>query len=125
MRCGTGLPNWPGCRQMFDQRHLHPSAALIMGVRAVRQFIFPFIILLVTQIGNLGLTGWLIWAVWATVALVSLAAIWGILSWRRFTYRVEGGELRIEHGVFIRSRRFIPQERIHSIDLVEIGRAHV
>lgn len=119
MHCGTASLILQGCRKMFDRRHLHPAAALIMAVRAIRQFIFPFIVLLVTQIGNLGLTGWLKWAVWAVVALVLLAATWGILSWRRFTYRVEDGELRIEHGVLIRSRRFIPQERIHSIDLVE------
>ncbi len=39
-----------------------------------------------------------------------------ILSWLRFTYRVENDELRIEQGVFIRKKRYVPLNRIHKID---------
>lgn len=104
---------------MFKPRRLHPAAALIMGIRAVRLFVFPFVPLIVVAITKIGKRGWTGWLVWVAIALILFAAVWGVLSWRRFTYRVEDGELRIEHGVLIRNRRFIPQERIHSIDLVE------
>jgi putative membrane protein len=43
----------------------------------------------------------------------------GIFSWLRFSYRVEDGELRIESGVFIRKKRYIPFERIQSLDFSE------
>jgi len=39
-----------------------------------------------------------------------------ILSWFRFTYRVENDELRIEQGVFVRKKRYVPINRIHKID---------
>src|SRR5690625_5656482 len=42
--------------------------------------------------------------------------ITSILSWLRFTYRVEDNELRIEQGVFIRKKRYVPINRIHKID---------
>jgi putative membrane protein len=45
-----------------------------------------------------------------------VSAAFGFISWRRFTYRVEAGELRIEQGIFTRKRRFIPLERIQAID---------
>src|SRR5690625_3187045 len=39
-----------------------------------------------------------------------------VLSWLRYTYRVEDNELRIEQGVFIRKKRYVPINRIHKID---------
>src|SRR5690625_3729447 len=42
--------------------------------------------------------------------------ITSILSWLRFTYRVEENELRIEQGIFIRKKRYVPINRIHKID---------
>src|SRR5699024_10954404 len=43
--------------------------------------------------------------------------LYSILSWWRFIYYVEGDELRIEQGVFIRKKRYISKHRIHKIDL--------
>lgn len=100
---------------MCDSRHLHPAAAIILSFRTVRQFIFPFVVVAVTQFGERGLK----WFLVAGGVLLGFAVVWGVLAWRRFTYRVEEGELRIEYGVIIRNRRFIPQERIQSIDLIE------
>src|SRR5699024_4929612 len=40
-----------------------------------------------------------------------------VLSWVRFTYRVEDNELRIEQGIFVRRKRYISINRIHKIDL--------
>src|SRR5699024_5598829 len=40
-----------------------------------------------------------------------------ILSWFRYTYRVEDGELRIEQGIIKRKKRFISLNRIHKIDI--------
>ncbi|WP_369385698.1 PH domain-containing protein [Mesobacillus boroniphilus] len=48
-----------------------------------------------------------------------LVLVYGVLSWYRFTYRIEQGELRIEYGLIVRKKRFIPFDRIQSLDLSE------
>src|SRR5690606_33411208 len=39
--------------------------------------------------------------------------------WKRFVYWFEDGELRIEHGLFVKKKRYIPFERIQSVDYTE------
>src|SRR5699024_12741197 len=51
------------------------------------------------------------------LALAIILMVSSILSWFRFTYRVEAGELRIEQGVFIRKKRYISLNRIHKMDI--------
>src|SRR5690625_437207 len=50
------------------------------------------------------------------IIFLSFTIITSVLSWLRFTYRVEDNELRIEQGVFIRKKRYVPINRIHKID---------
>lgn len=104
---------------MYEPRRLHPAAALIRGIQMIRHSIVPLLAGTAPLIGRHSVSGWLFWLVTGGAILLCLVAVWGFLSWRRFTYRVEDGELRMEYGVLIRSRRFIPHERIQSIDLVE------
>src|SRR5699024_12105312 len=51
-----------------------------------------------------------------TIFLI-LLIIFSVVSWLRFTYRVEDNELRIEQGIFIRKKRYISINRIHKIDV--------
>src|SRR5699024_1932498 len=51
------------------------------------------------------------------LALAIILMVSSILSWFRFTYRVEAGELRIEQGVSIRKKRYISLNRIHKMDI--------
>ena len=46
-----------------------------------------------------------------------IVIVLAVMNWWRFTYRIEDGELRIESGVFVRKKRYIRFERIHSIDV--------
>ena len=55
-----------------------------------------------------------------TVVLVA-AAVMGLfaiawLRWRRFRYRVEGGALYVEHGLWVRRKLWIAKERVSSLD---------
>jgi putative membrane protein len=109
---------------MSKPHRLHPAAILILAIKSAHQLaksaLIPFGAWLVSQASKHGLTGrHLLWVVAGVLALLVLAIGWGILSWRRFTYRVEDGELRLEHGIIQRQKRFIPRERIQSIDLEE------
>ncbi len=124
MRCGIGLRPWQGWRTMSEPHRLHPAAIVILTVKSVHRLIrsalIPFGAWLVSQASKHGLTGrHLLWAVAGILVVLVLSIGWGLLAWRRFTYRVEDGELRLEHGIIQRQKRFIPRERIQSIDLEE------
>ncbi|WP_404330751.1 PH domain-containing protein [Mesobacillus maritimus] len=100
---------------MSDPKRLHPIAAIINMLRQLKELIVP--ILFITIFGGRGNEGLFYFiAVGGGLGLVLLS---GFLSWYRFTYRVEEGELRIEHGLFVRKKRYIPFERIQSIDVSE------
>lgn len=78
--------------------------------------IFP--ILAVTIFGGRG-TDWGLFSFFTPIAFIFLALIFGFLNWLRFTYRIQENELRIESGVFIRKKRYIPFDRIQSLDQTE------
>jgi putative membrane protein len=54
-----------------------------------------------------------------SIIVIVFSFIIGLLSWLRYTYRFEDDELRIEYGIFVRKKRYIPFDRIQSIDLSE------
>ena len=43
----------------------------------------------------------------------------GIIKWKRFRYWFEEEELRIEYGLFVKKKRYIPFERIQSLNYTE------
>lgn len=101
---------------MFEARRLHPIAAVSNVLKQAKELLFPFIIFVV--VGSKGTTWDLFYLIASTVAVL-VVFVTGILSWLRFTYRIEEGELRIEEGIFIRKKRYIPFERIQSLDFSE------
>jgi putative membrane protein len=101
---------------MYDQKRLHPIAIMVNVSKKLKEFIFTFIALLV--IGNND-PGGKLFLIGASVIVVIMIIITSILSWLRYTYRLEQDELRIEYGIFVRKNRYIPIERIQSIDLSE------
>ncbi|WP_245959519.1 PH domain-containing protein [Neobacillus piezotolerans] len=100
---------------MFEPKRLHPVAAAVNAIRQIKGLIVPFAAFLF-----LGSKSELdVFYYSAAVLGVITALIAGVLSWFRFTYRVEGNELRLEYGVFVRKKRYIPLERIQSVDRTE------
>ena len=59
------------------------------------------------------------WYSLPVLLLLSFHSLREFLSWLRFTYRIEEGELRIESGFFVKKKRYIPFERIQSLDFSE------
>lgn len=55
-----------------------------------------------------------VWGVGAVLALVG-----GIVKWRTFVYWFEDGELRVKYGLFVKKKRYIPFERIQSLNYHE------
>lgn len=104
---------------MMSERHrLHPVAVVIQAVMTIRQFIIPLGFWAVIQLRDMGIDA-LFWLMLGCMAVLVLTFAWGYISWRRYTYRIEHGEFRIEYGVVYKKRRFIPLERIQSVDYVE------
>src|SRR5690606_39347729 len=60
---------------------------------------------------------------WAPAVIVLaglvLMGVPAFISWLRYTYRVEDMELRIEYGLFVKKKRYIPFDRIQSLDFSE------
>ncbi|WP_042142481.1 PH domain-containing protein [Paucisalibacillus sp. EB02] len=99
---------------MSEPKRLHPATIIFNLVMGIRSTIFVFILIFVTLNDT-----HLFYAILAVVLLVGFIFLGSFLSWHRYTYRVEGDELRLEYGILIRKKRYISKNRIQSIDLTQ------
>jgi len=99
--------------RMSEPRRLHPVSAIANCLKQIKELIIPFLVFVVFGSRSD------IFQLVISVVILAFVLISGILTWLRYTYRLEEGELRIEYGVFVRKKRYIPFERIQSLDLSE------
>jgi putative membrane protein len=88
---------------------LHPLAVLVFARRFVGASILPALVLLLSA-GAKVIVPLLLVALFVGVPLA-------LLSWWRFRYRVAGGRLELRSGVFSRSVRMIPLDRVRGVDV--------
>jgi putative membrane protein len=88
---------------------LHPLAVLVFARRFVGASILPALVLLLSA-GAKVFVPLLLVALFVGVPLA-------LLSWWRFRYRVAGGRLELRSGVFSRSVRMIPLDRVRGVDV--------
>ncbi|MFS0864835.1 PH domain-containing protein [Fredinandcohnia sp. 179-A 10B2 NHS] len=100
---------------MSEPRRMHPVAGLLNFLKQLKELILPLVFFFFVGTGDSDLLD-RIYYIGAGVIILGLLII-GVLHWYRYSYRVEEGELRIEYGVFIRKKRYIPIERIQTIDV--------
>ncbi|TWT02546.1 PH domain-containing protein [Planomicrobium sp. CPCC 101079] len=111
---------------MSEMRYkLHPISAFLNFIKGLRELIFPFIIIFGVNLfrgggESIADRGWqgLIPVLIGGVVLIFML-ISGLIKWHRFVYWFEEGELRIEYGLFVKKKRYIPFERIQSLDYTE------
>ncbi len=103
--------------KMSEPARLHPVTIMLTFLKQLKESLIPFLVIFVLGLRDNGL-GFPLGIV-LTVLFISSLLLNSFLSWYRFTYRLEDGELRIEYGVFIRKKRYIPFERIQSLDYSE------
>lgn len=98
---------------MFEAQRQHPAAALANAFDIIKaNFITILILIFVGSSGNEGnLTLYMIFGTF--VALLA----WGVISWFRFEFRVDDGELKIEQGVIVRKKLYLSSDRIQVIDI--------
>lgn len=99
---------------MSNPKRLHPATILFHFVKGIKNTIFVMVLAFASLID-----GKLLYAILAILLIATIIAVHSILSWRRFTYRVENEELRLEYGIFVRKKRYISKNRIQSIDLTQ------
>ncbi|EDL63249.1 PH domain-containing protein [Bacillus sp. SG-1] len=104
---------------MSEKKKLHPISAVANFLKQLKELILPFIFLIFLNRGEEaeGFLEWLPFIIGGGIMVFLLAA--GITKWLRFSYWLEDGELRIEYGLFVKKKRYIPFERIQSLNLTE------
>lgn len=108
---------------MSEQRFkLHWITAVVETVKALKDLIGPFILLVVVNgFKGEGSGPWYIqyWSLIFFGLLILLTLFSGIVKWLRFDYWFENEELRMVSGLFVRKKRYIPFDRIQSLDYTE------
>lgn len=99
-------------KEFAKPQRLHPAAMFFSLIQVLKEAILGFGIGLVFTLKE----SVFYFFIFAAIFLV-LLLVFSVLSWWRFTYRVEDNELRIEQGIFIRKKRYISINRIHKIDV--------
>ncbi len=93
---------------MSEPKRLHPAAVILnlfhIIIETIKNIILPFFLVYIVNsnhfirfYGGIALAVLLVWLITASV-----------IEWRKFTYRIEDGEFRIEEGLFLRKRDTSP-----------------
>ncbi|MBO1513622.1 PH domain-containing protein [Metabacillus bambusae] len=96
---------------MFEPKRIHPVGMILSFLKIIKSYIFPFILFFFFGNNDFNL-----YFIIGASCLFVIIVVTSILDWWKFTYWIEDGELRIKHGVFIKKKRYIPIERIQSIN---------
>lgn len=108
---------------MSDKRYkLHWVTAILEVLKTLKEMILPLIVLLFANgLKDLGTGKWYIdyasFIIFGVLLIVFFVT--GIIKWKRFEYWFEDDELRIEYGLFVKKKRYIPFDRIQSLDYTE------
>ncbi|MGS2779989.1 PH domain-containing protein [Robertmurraya sp. GLU-23] len=101
---------------MSNSKRLHPISAVTNFFKQLKELIVPFVAFFV--FGSRASEGDL-WFFVGSIAVVLVVLGLGVLNWLRFSYRLEEEELRMEYGLLVRKKRYIPFDRIQSLDFSE------
>jgi putative membrane protein len=99
---------------MSDFKKQHPVAAVSQVFETIKQNFITLIILFF--IGTSNTDGYFLYFLAAGIGLSFIA---GVFGWWVFRYRVNGDELQIKKGVFIKNNIYMSKDRIQVIDITE------
>lgn len=103
---------------MNEPRRLHPLAMVFMFIKLIRGAFLPllgFVFAIFGLFQELDSYKWLLWTGIAVLFFIFFV-VPSFVSWYRYRYWVEAGELKIEHGIIVKHHRYIRKERIQSIN---------
>ncbi len=97
-----------------EWRRTSPRSFLVGAVMSLRNAAFPTLAALIGT--GAWKTGWVA-MVPALVGLLGLTALFSWIAWRHFRYRIGDSDIRVERGLFSRTARSVPYERIQDVSL--------
>lgn len=96
--------------KMNELKRQHIAAIPIQSAKGVWQIAVPFAIIALLQ-------QMLFYFFLALCALILISTVFSWLSWFKFRYRLEAGELYVERGVFVKKKRYIQKKRVQAIHI--------
>lgn len=103
---------------MSEEKRLHPITTVLNALKTLREAFIPIVILVFLNRGEAeSILDYLPYFIMG--AMIILFLFIGVIKWWRFKYWIEEGELRIEQGLFVKKKRYIPFERIQSLNYTE------
>ncbi|AWE08920.1 hypothetical protein DCE79_16945 [Lysinibacillus sp. 2017] len=108
-----------------EKKKLHPVTAIINVVKALKDLLFPIIIILVANGFNLNFDykDENFFSEMVPLLILVVVVVWtmvnGLIKWITFSYWFEDRELRVEYGLFVKKKRYIPFERIQNLNYKE------
>jgi len=97
----------------LEPQHTHPRGLLVQALRGAAPSVVPLVAMAYG-------TGMFVWGMFIFVPVAAIiAASFGVawVNWRRFTYCTGAEDIRVERGLFSRSARSVPYERIQDVSL--------
>lgn len=109
---------------MFNEKQrLHFASAIIEAFKGMKSFIIPIFLVFAANGFKIKMDSFESIVAWIPIivilALFIIAVVQAIIKWRTFTYWIEEGELKTEFGLLIKSKRYVPIERIQSLNYHE------
>jgi putative membrane protein len=104
---------------MSEYKRLHPISAVANFLKQLKELIIPFVLLFVLNSRGEKSGFWDYMPLISMGVVLVVVLVSGVIKWLRFTYRLEEGELRIEYGLFVKKKRYIPFDRIQSLNFSE------
>lgn len=114
------LQGWRMMMSNLQRYQLHWVTSIISVLKTLKEMVVPLFILVFANGFNdtgkwyLDYLTFIIFGVSIVIFLVT-----GMIKWKRFVYWFEDDELRIESGLFVKKKRYIPFDRIQSLDYTE------
>lgn len=106
-------------KQMYK---LHPISSIINFLKGLKELIVPIAIIFLSRLLNTS-DEMNFWTDLFPILIIGIPIIFylfsGIIKWWTFVYWFEDEELRVEYGLFIKKKKYIPFERIQSLNYKE------
>ncbi|MBD1382153.1 PH domain-containing protein [Metabacillus arenae] len=101
---------------MSNQKRLHFASVLLNFFKQLKDFLIPMLIFFFVNMAN-DMKSYSFYSFIAFGVILLAFIVISIMKWMKFTYRIEEDEFRIEQGVIVTSKRYVPIERIQTINV--------
>ena len=97
-----------------EWRRTSPLGYVVGAIMNLRNLLLPMAAAL---FGTQGWKGGVLYVLPVVLAAIGLTSLFSWIAWRHFRYRVGDSDIRVERGLFSRTARSVPYERIQDVSL--------